>query len=97
MLTLPPGVRVFVATDRVDGRKGMDGLSALVRSRFAKDPLSGTLLGADPTLQHDSVHFRSLTPPPGASHRGAAWVPAARRVGSLGTLRGTARMPATGH
>jgi len=43
MLTLPPGVRVFVATARVDGRKGMDGLSALVRSQFAEDPLSGRM------------------------------------------------------
>lgn len=43
MLTLPPGARVFVATARVDGRKGIDGLSAVVRSHFAQDPLSGTL------------------------------------------------------
>jgi len=43
MLTLPPGVRVFVATARVDGRKGIDGLSALVRSQFAEDPLSGRM------------------------------------------------------
>jgi transposase len=43
MLTLPPGARVFVATARVDGRTGMDGLSALVRSQFAEDPLSGTM------------------------------------------------------
>ena len=43
MLTFPPGMRVFVATGRVDGRKGIDGLSALVRSGFAEDPLSGTL------------------------------------------------------
>ena len=43
MLTLPPGVRVFVATARVDGRKGIDGLSVLVRSQFAEDPLSGTM------------------------------------------------------
>jgi transposase len=43
MLTLPPGARVFVATARVDGRKGIDGLSALVRSQFAEDPLSGTM------------------------------------------------------
>ena len=43
MLTLPPGARVFVATERVDGRKGIDGLSALVRSGFAQDPLSGTM------------------------------------------------------
>jgi transposase len=43
MLTLPPGVRVFVATSRVDGRKGIDGLSALVRSEHAEDPLSGSM------------------------------------------------------
>jgi transposase len=43
MLTLPPGVLVFVATERVDGRKGIDGLSALVRSQFAEDPLSGRM------------------------------------------------------
>jgi len=43
VLTLPPGARMFVATERVDGRKGMDGLSAIVRSRFAEDPLSGTM------------------------------------------------------
>lgn len=43
MLTLPPGVRVFVATGRVDGRKGIDGLSTLVRSQFMEDPLSGSM------------------------------------------------------
>ncbi len=43
MLTLPAGARVFVATARVDGRKGIDGLSSLVRSQFAEDPLGGTM------------------------------------------------------
>jgi transposase len=43
MLTLPPGVRVFVATERVDGRKGIDGLSVLVRSHFGEDPLGGSM------------------------------------------------------
>lgn len=43
MLTLPPGTPVLVATARVDGRKGIDGLAALVRSQFAEDPLSGTM------------------------------------------------------
>jgi transposase len=43
MLMLPPGSRVFLATECVDGRKGIDGLSAFVRSQFAEDPLSGTL------------------------------------------------------
>jgi len=43
MLTLPPGAQVFVATGPVDGRKGIDGLSVLVRSQFGQDPLSGDL------------------------------------------------------
>ena len=43
MLTIPPGTRVFLATSRVDGRKGINGLSALVRSQFSEDPLSGTM------------------------------------------------------
>lgn len=33
----------MVATSRVDGRKGINGLSALVRSQLLLDPLSGTL------------------------------------------------------
>ena len=42
-MTLPPGTRVLVATSRVDGRKGINGLSALVRSQLLMDPLSGVL------------------------------------------------------
>ena len=40
MLTLPPTVRVFVASAPVDLRKGFDGLSALVQSSFGHDPTS---------------------------------------------------------
>jgi transposase len=43
VLTLAPGARVFVATARVDGRKGIDGLSTLVRSQFGEDPLCGSM------------------------------------------------------
>ena len=43
MLTLPPGTQVFVATSSVDGRKGINGLSALVRTQFSEDPLSGQM------------------------------------------------------
>jgi transposase len=42
-MMLPPGAKVFLATERVDGRKGINGLSTLVRSQFAQDPLSGQL------------------------------------------------------
>ena len=43
MLTLPPSTRIFVATARVDGRKGIDGLAAIVRAHLQHDPLSGHL------------------------------------------------------
>jgi transposase len=43
MLSLPPSVRVFVATQPVDGRKGADSLMAVVRDQLGQDPLSGHL------------------------------------------------------
>jgi transposase len=43
MLTLPPSVRIFVATGVTDLRRSVDGLSALVREAFGLDPLSGHL------------------------------------------------------
>jgi len=43
VLSLPPSVRIFVATQPVDGRKGVDSLAAIVRSALSQDPLSGHL------------------------------------------------------
>lgn len=43
MLSLPPSVRLFVATQPVDGRKGVDSLMVIVRDVFGHDPLSGHL------------------------------------------------------
>ena len=43
MLSLPPSVRLFVATQPVDGRKQADSLMAVVRDVFGHDPLSGHL------------------------------------------------------
>ena len=43
MLSLPPSVRVFVATQPVDGRKGADSLMVIVRDVFQHDPLGGHL------------------------------------------------------
>lgn len=43
MLSLPPSVRLFVATQLVDGRKGADSLMVLVRDALKLDPLSGHL------------------------------------------------------
>ena len=43
MLTLPPSVKVYLATEPVDLRRGHDGLCALVRARFQLDPYDGHL------------------------------------------------------
>lgn len=43
MLSLPDTVRIFVATQPVDGRCGIDSLANLVRHAFHKDPLAGEL------------------------------------------------------
>ena len=43
MLSLPPSVRLFVAPQPIDGRKGPDSLMALVRDVLRHDPLSGHL------------------------------------------------------
>jgi transposase len=43
LLSLPPSVRLFVATQPVDGRKGADSLMVLVRDVLRQDPLSGHL------------------------------------------------------
>ena len=43
MLSLPSTVRIFVALQPVDGRRGIDGLAALVRAVLGRDPLDGAL------------------------------------------------------
>jgi transposase len=43
VLSLPPSVRLFVATQPVDGRKGADSLMVIARDVFLQDPLSGHL------------------------------------------------------
>ena len=43
MLQLTPQMRIFVACQPVDFRKGMDSLAGYCRSRLDRDPLSGAL------------------------------------------------------
>lgn len=43
MLSLPPSVRIFVATEPTDMRKSFDGLANQTRSVMEHDPLSGHL------------------------------------------------------
>jgi transposase len=44
MITLPSGVRVWLACGHTDMRKGMDGLAMLAQQVLEEDPFSGALL-----------------------------------------------------
>jgi transposase len=41
VLTLPASVRIYVAAEAVDLRRGFDGLAAVTRGVIRQDPLSG--------------------------------------------------------
>ena len=41
MLQLAPQMRILVAVESVDGRKGIDGLAQVCRQKLAEDPFSG--------------------------------------------------------
>jgi transposase len=43
VLTLPASVRIYVAADPVDLRRGFDGLAATTRNLIQQDPLNGHL------------------------------------------------------
>ena len=43
MLQLTPQSRIFVATEPVDFRKGIDGLGAICRQRLGANPLEGAV------------------------------------------------------
>lgn len=43
MLTLPPSVKIYVATAPVDARKSFDGLAAMVESELGLEVMSGHL------------------------------------------------------
>jgi transposase len=43
MLNFPANVTIYLHTEVTDMRKGIDGLSGLVRGQFAEDPTGGSL------------------------------------------------------
>ena len=43
MLTLPPSVRIYLAAEPVDMRRGHDGLAAIVRNQWKLDLFGGHL------------------------------------------------------
>ena len=43
MIQITPKMRILVAVDPVDGRKGIDSLAQLCREKLSADPFSGCL------------------------------------------------------
>lgn len=43
MLNLPASVTIYLHTEPTDMRKGVDGLSGIVRGQFEEDPTGGSL------------------------------------------------------
>lgn len=43
MFTLPPGIKIYIATNPMDMRKSLDGMSAIVSQSLKKDVFSGQL------------------------------------------------------
>ena len=43
MISVPAGARIVVATEPVDGRKGMDSLAAVVQQALRSNPFSGNI------------------------------------------------------
>jgi transposase len=41
MLSLPPSVKIYIASEPVDMRKGFDGLMRIVQQEWSEDPYSG--------------------------------------------------------
>jgi len=43
LIQITPQLRILVATDAIDGRKGIDSLAQLCREKLDADPFSGCL------------------------------------------------------
>ena len=53
MIQITPQMRVLVAVEAVDGRKGIDSLAALCRQKLDADPFSGCVRVPEPERNSD--------------------------------------------
>ena len=68
MILVPSGVRILLAAQPVDFRKGMDGLAALVQQALRADPFAGDVFIFRPR-RADRVKIRRIR-----DRRLAGWV-----------------------
>ena len=62
MIQISPQMRILVAVEPVDFRKGIDGLAALCRQALASDPLGGALFVFVSRRRH-AIKCLTSTPP----------------------------------
>ena len=61
MITIPAGVRIYLACGKTDMRKGFDGLSMLAQDVLKQDPFSGAIFafrGDRKSTRLNSSHLR---------------------------------------
>jgi hypothetical protein len=64
MIQISPQMRVLVAIEPVDGRKGIDSLVRLCQEKLAEDPFSGCVF----ECPLDCTHRHSKRNPPSTDH-----------------------------
>ncbi|MFN0168017.1 MAG: IS66 family insertion sequence element accessory protein TnpB [Bryobacteraceae bacterium] len=72
MIQIAPQIRILVAVEAIDGRKGIDAIAQLCREKLNADPFSGHLFifrtrrgTAIRVLQYDGQGFWLATSPAG--------------------------------
>jgi hypothetical protein len=80
VLTLPAAVRIYVAAEAVDLRRGFDGLAATTRSLFRQDPLDGHLF----VSLNRNPGRRCASPPDGVDKGAAGTQKCGRRPSGIG-------------
>jgi len=43
MIQLTPSTKIFIAIEPLDFRKGIDGISSVIKAEFSKDPMAGSV------------------------------------------------------
>jgi hypothetical protein len=64
MIQITPQMRVLVAIEPVDGRKGIDSLAQLCQEKLAEDPFSGCVFECPP----DCTLARGKSKPANTNH-----------------------------
>ena len=94
MIQTSPTLRILVAVEPVDFRRGIDGLAAICRQQLARDPMNGWAFvfrnrtgTAVKILLYDGQGFWLCHKRLSAGHYG--WWPARRRTAPAGSCRVT--------